>query len=182
MYSDKIIFNKYLDMCQINGHEHLPILEKYAEECNHVTEMGVAGVISTWALLAGSPKKLVSIDLRHPSFYKGNLDEVITACAKENILFEFRQEDTLIMNIEETDLLFIDTWHTYEQLSKELLRHASMVRKYILFHDTVTFGLKGEDGSEGLLKAIFDFLNQNPDWVLDKRFYFNNGMIVIKKV
>ena len=34
--------------------EHLPTLKKYAEECEHITEMGVRWVVSTYALLMGN--------------------------------------------------------------------------------------------------------------------------------
>ena len=33
--------------------EHLPTLRAYAERVDSVVEMGVRGVVSTWALLAG---------------------------------------------------------------------------------------------------------------------------------
>lgn len=50
---------KYTELCvnpsDIN--EHLPTLKKYAEECDHITEMGVRGIVSTYALLMGKPKK-----------------------------------------------------------------------------------------------------------------------------
>jgi hypothetical protein len=60
------------------------------------------------------------------------------------------------ISIEETDLLFIDTEHTFDQLSVELKLHGSKVRKYIAFHDTAT--------CEGLFLAIDDFIKQNPQW------------------
>ena len=41
--------------------EHLPTLKKYSEECDHITEMGVRWLVSTFAFLMGKPKKLVSI-------------------------------------------------------------------------------------------------------------------------
>ena len=43
--------------------EHLPTLKKYAKECEHITEMGVRWVVSTYALLMGKPKKLISYDI-----------------------------------------------------------------------------------------------------------------------
>ena len=35
--------------------EHLPTLRKYAEECDHITEMGVRWIVSTYAFLAAKP-------------------------------------------------------------------------------------------------------------------------------
>ena len=28
--------------------EHLPTIIKYGQECDHITEMGVRGIVSTW--------------------------------------------------------------------------------------------------------------------------------------
>ncbi len=39
--------------------EHLPVLKKYAEQCDHVTEMGVRYIVSTFALVLAKPKKLM---------------------------------------------------------------------------------------------------------------------------
>ena len=60
--------------------------------------------------------------------------------AKENdIDFTLVEESTLDVEIEETDLLFIDTEHTYSQLLNELTLHGDKARKYIVLHDTATF-------------------------------------------
>jgi len=47
--------------------EHIPAIIKYGQECDHITEMGVRGIVSTWAWLAASPKKLIAYDLEDPS-------------------------------------------------------------------------------------------------------------------
>ena len=44
--------------------EHIPTLIKYGQECNHITEMGVRGIISTWAFLGSAPKKMISYDIK----------------------------------------------------------------------------------------------------------------------
>ena len=42
------------------------------------------------------------------------------------------------------DLLFIDTSHTREQLTQELEAFSRYTRRYILLHDTETFGKRDE--------------------------------------
>ena len=37
---------------QSDINEHIPTILKYGQECNHITEMGVRGILSTWAWLA----------------------------------------------------------------------------------------------------------------------------------
>jgi len=64
----------------------------------------------------------------------------------------------------EHDLLFIDTRHTYNRARAELQVYAPHIKKYIVMHDTAASGLKGDDGEKGLLFAIRDFLQDNPEW------------------
>jgi len=173
--------------------EHLPTLKKYAEKCDHVTEMGVRYVVSTIALVCGKPKTLISIDLFHPSHYgdMGRLNLVQEYSKNNNIDFKFVLGNTLEIDIEPTDLLFIDTLHKYGQLKKELERHAKNVKKYIVFHDTTTFEYKDEgeyyetDGLSnekvGLWPAIQEFIEANPEWSILERFTNNNGLTILHK-
>ena len=43
--------------------EHLPTLLKYGKECEHITELGIRWVSSTWPLLLSNPKKMISVDI-----------------------------------------------------------------------------------------------------------------------
>ena len=36
--------------------EHVPTLLEYGQKCDHITEMGVRWIISTWVWLACAPK------------------------------------------------------------------------------------------------------------------------------
>jgi hypothetical protein len=97
------------------------------------------------------------------------------------------EEDTLEASIEDTDLLFIDTKHTYHQLSQELYLHSEKVKTYIIIHDTETYGRKDEGkkeraGKHGLMTAIEDFLGNNPEWKIKEHFENNNGLTVLKRV
>ena len=148
--------------------EHLPVLRQYADKCEHVTEMGVRGCVSLHAFLASNAAKVVAIDI---------LNVAVPECEK----LEFHCASTLEIEIEETDFLFIDTLHTYAQLKKELELHAPKVRKFIGFHDTFMFGKNGEDGGEGLLKAIEEFLAENTQWEIAYNVKFNNGLTILEK-
>lgn len=148
--------------------QHLPKLKEYADKCDHVTEMGVRGVVSTWAFLNSNAKKVIAIDIF----------DVWTPEVKK---LKFICGDTTKIEIEQTDFLFIDTLHTYLQLKTELELHAKNVRKYIGFHDTQIFGNNGEDGKEGLMKAINEFLVRNIEWEMDYTTNINNGLTIIKR-
>lgn len=168
-------------------HQHLPTLRKYAAQCRHVTEMGVRTIVSTWALLAAKPECLRSIDIAHPRDHGGNLDEVLDLVMEPGFptSFEFLLGDSRLVIIPPTDLLFIDTWHVYEQLQVELERHAPQVQKFIILHDTETFGDRGETaGHQGLRPALLEFLVSVPEglqWRVKEHFPNCNGLTVLER-
>jgi hypothetical protein len=165
----------------LNAYEHYPTLKKYAEECNHVTEFGSQFCFSTYALMAGKPQRLISYDI--VTVERCGIDRnYLKELASENgVNFDFIEGDTKEIEIEETDLLFIDTHHTYAHLKIELHLHHNKVKKYIILHDTTTFGDIGEDGSMGLWLAVVEFLSENKQWTVHQRFTNNNGLTVLKK-
>ena len=167
-------------------HEHLPTLKQYSEGCEHITELGVRFAVSTWAFLAANPKKFVCVDYMHDH----------TALPKQlaeaaGIEFEFHLKSTVDPEfvLEPTDLLFIDTWHCYEQLSTELKMHHDKAKKYIIMHDTTLFGERGErdtsnpihQSGKGLWVAVEEFLAEHPEWHLVKRYTNNNGLTILGK-
>lgn len=193
-----MIEKKFLEKCSIASDisEHLPTLLRYGKECKHITEMGTRDVVSTWAWLMAKPEKLVCYDIvRSP-----NIDEAIEA--SEGVL-GFIEADVLKVEIEPTDLLFIDTLHTYSQLKQELALHAKNIKKYIIFHDIVTYGHTPEPShfkthagivsqhprvlknyvanDKGIMPAIEEFLRDNPQWKEKERFNNNNGLLVIER-
>ena len=174
--------------------EHLETLRLYSSKCDHVTEMGVRGVLSTYALLYGNPSKgLISYDIVHPNHYGGTLDYIEEFSKEYNIPYEFKIGDSLTVDIDPTDLLFIDTWHTYDQLISELNLHSGMVSKYIILHDTTTYAHKGEpltsensfkgevDLNKGLWDAVEEFLDGTNEWLAYERYTNNNGLTVLKR-
>lgn len=194
---DKIL-EKYHQLSEIRSdiNEHLVTLKKYTEECDTVVEMGVRSIVSTWAFLAGNPKKLISLDLYNPAKFGGNLQEVYDAANATEIDFSFVEQDSLTYDLEPCDLLFIDTWHDYLQLKKELTRHHTKVKKYIIFHDTVSYANSDEKSADemgslnqnetnlpkGLWPAIEEFLYHNRNWVIWEKKPNNNGLTVLKRI
>jgi hypothetical protein len=174
--------------------EHLNTLVEYSKECDHITEMGVRWVVSTWAFLSATPKKLISYDIQHPSKWGANLNDIYFAANDLNVEYSFHLANVLEIDIEQTDLLFLDTWHSYKQLKAELRKHNSKVNKYIVMHDTSNYEFKDEEGYEslgfhsnteskyGLWPAIEEFLENNKQWELHKRYNNNNGLTILKRI
>ena len=169
--------------------QHIETIIKYGKECDHITEMGMRFMVSIWGWLYAKPKRLIAIDMENPAKWGRNILELEDTASHHGVSFQFRQENVLNIEIEETDLLFIDTWHSYKQLSKELELHAPKVRKYLCFHDTTTFGsrdenaygLEGHPTKKGLWLAIEEFLEKNTEWTIKERFTHNNGFTILEK-
>lgn len=166
--------------------EHLPTLAMLSRQCSHVTEFGSGRGFATWGLLYGSPDIVVSYDVvRHT-----NIRLIEDAAKRENIRFDFIQANVLDTEIAATDMLFIDTLHTCKQLMRELKMHAAKVGKFMVFHDTVSFGHRDEisDGEililRGLVPAILDFLetSEGQDWGHLHSYRNNNGLTILARL
>ena len=194
MIHDLEILINQLHKTQSDINEHFPAIIKYGSECDTITEMGVRGIVSTWGWLACAPKKLISYDIHDPSKWGGDLQSVYDTAEAYGFDFKFHIADVLKLEIEETDLLFIDTWHAYDQLKKELELHSDKVKKYICFHDTTSYEFTDESighenswgkpsSGKGIWPAIEEFLEENKDkWVLKERFRNNNGFTIIERI
>jgi predicted O-methyltransferase YrrM len=176
-YSAEEYYNLYRFEHQGDIGKDMPILRMYAEECKYVTELGVRYGISTAALLAARPKRLISYD-RDPCIPLRILKRI---AEDNNVEFIFKQEDVLKTIIPMTELMFIDTKHTYKQLLAELTMHSGSVSKYIIMHDTVSCGERGEDGSTpGLNQAIYEFTSKNKMWNLELISRRHAGLTVLR--
>lgn len=183
--------------------EHIQVLAEYAAQCSYVLELGVRSCVSSWALLKGlrdngsAVKCLLAVDLHnHP-----NTAEVARVARDNGIGYAFLEGNDLLLHTDPVDLTFIDTWHVYAQLKRELAKFSPLTRKYIIMHDTEVDGQLGEsirlgfdvekqarqtgfpehEIRKGLVPAIHEFLSSNPDWVLDKHFSNNNGLTVLRR-
>ena len=187
------IYNRYKNTpSDIN--EHLETIFSISQECAHITEMGVRGAVSTYAMLLANPKKMISYDISYNNY---EVDRVIQLSNEYDINYKFILADVLKTKIEQTDLLFIDTLHTYNQLFTELNLHAQKVSKYIILHDTESFGQKDEEiyehasdnikklqvSKQGLVPAVTDFLSseRGQSWKIFKTYKNNNGLTILSR-
>lgn len=162
---------------------HLPVLEYYASLCDHVTEFGVRDGSSTVALISGCPGEVVSYDIEHTPIVD-KLKKMFLPCRS----WTFHRADTGNPNlhIAETDLLFIDTLHTYDHVSKELALHGRKARKFLVFHDTYTCGetdLSGPDPTvRGIGPAIWEFTEDyHGEYETVYKTNANNGLLVLAR-
>jgi hypothetical protein len=178
---------KYQQACSTPGDivEHLPMLCAYAARCQRVTEMGTRYGNSTVAFLAAQPLELVCYDISEISVQTIAQLRTMTGRTK----MTFYQKSVLEVEIEPTDLLFIDTYHIYPQLQQELQLHAGKVKKWIILHDTESFGVDGEPlpgqtpvPGQGIMRAVHEFLAANQgSWSVEYKTDKCNGLMVLQR-
>ena len=154
---------------------HMPMLRHLASQAGRVVEFGVRTGISTIALLSGRPGWMRSYDTQ--PFGLADTLGAETVLATD---FAFIQADDRAILPQPTDLLFIDTLHTAQQLADELRIHGNFAKK-IALHDTATFGAYGEYGGPGLQSAIEAWLADNPDWSIGYVTRECNGLTVLER-
>jgi hypothetical protein len=154
------------------------VLYELAKECETIVEMGVRTGVSTRAFL-NTDAALLSIDIKKNT----TVEKLFALADTSGKSCQYMIGDVLKIEIPETDLLFIDTLHTYEQLTQELKLHGNKAKKYLIFHDTHTFGVSGENGIDkrGLVPAIIEFVIANTHWKFHIHKTNNNGLTVLKR-
>jgi len=197
----ELYHKKYSEPSDIN--EHLPILLAYAKHCRHITECGVRNITSSYAFAAGLTGTPENTYILVDPYKSSQMDSFIALCQKEGVNARFLEESDLTCPREITDLLFIDTWHVYGQLKRELDYWKSYVTKYMILHDTTIDAIDGESIREsryynideqvkssgfpleeitkGLQPAIEEFLAKNHQWFVDIRLVNNNGLTVLRR-
>lgn len=158
--------------------EHLGRLRELASGLDYITELGTRGADgSTVAFLAAQPKRLWCYDIAPAP----NLQRFGNPVGRTEL--RFTQVDVLTVTLEETDLLFIDTLHTYTQLSAELWLHSEKARRFIVLHDTTTFGHRDEvGGGPGLWPAVEEFVERARGvWRVAERYEHNNGLTILTR-
>jgi hypothetical protein len=208
--SDEYIQSKYDRAVNVSSdiNEYVATLYKYALESQSIMECGVSEGNSSWGLLRGlcdnnyTNKLYYQCDL--PTKYCQYEDTMKRLTKMKNIQHEFfRMSDLNVIfdNDVSFDLTFIDTWHVYGQLKRELLKYAPITKKFIIMHDTeidgvygesirarndvneesVATGIPAEEITKGLKYAIDEFLDANTEWKIDLVKTNNNGLTVLKR-
>jgi len=197
---------KYNSLCNSPSdiNEHLPVLYKYAKDCESVIECGVRNCVSSWALVFGllnNNKEIKKLLLNDK--IECDINELLTETKNLSIEVSYQWKNNLNLDLTSNyDMIFIDTWHVYGHLKRELAKFSPIINKYIIMHDTTIDEIDGEtircgwNANEqsvetgytvdeircGLGKAINEFLETNTDWKLLEKLTNNNGLTILKKI
>lgn len=203
-----LIHSIYQQLCVTPSdiNEHLPTLKLYASKCDSFIEAGVRTPTSQYAIASGlcdrleknpdAPIFMVSIDLE-------TNERVVESSILLNNVFnhEFHQMSDLDFPIDrEFDAIFIDTFHVYGHLKRELEYFHKFIKKFIIMHDTEVDKIHGEvirmrmnlvdliqktgyshkELTTGLGPAIEEFLKEHGDeWEIGHVYTNNNGLTIL---
>ena len=194
--------------------EHLPTLSRYAQQCDSAIKLGVRGCVSSWAIAHGlvanrnGVRKRMFLNDVQACEIGGFLaategaDIAVKSEWKSDLLLRFAPDETF-------DLVFIDTWHVYGQIRRELEKFGPIANKYIIMHDTtvdevhgetlrdcdfdpqrahdratvlaVETGIPKDEILQGMWPGIQEFLAAHPEWHIKERFFNNNGLTVLAR-
>jgi hypothetical protein len=171
--------------------------------------------VSSWAFVNGLllASDTASSNTKPLLFLNGlqecNISELLDYTKDLNIEIKYQWINCLDLdftnegNTNDTfDMVFIDTWHVYGQLKRELEKFSKISNKYIVMHDTTVDEYEGEtircgmnaqvqseesgfpieEILQGLGKAIDEFLMNNPNWIIKKKYTNNNGLTILEKL
>jgi hypothetical protein len=211
-----VLIKKFRTMCNTASdiNEHLPTLFRYAKQCNSALELGVRGCVSSWAITAGLlenkngvRKRIFMNDSRECQV--GELVDVLEPLGID-VKYEWKNDLEIEFGADEKyDMVFIDTWHVYGQIKRELEKFSAIATKYIIMHDTTVDEVDGETVREygynyqqafgratelaastgiprdeilkGMWYGIQEFLANHPEWFIKDRFFNNNGLMVLAR-
>ena len=191
---------KYSTPSDIN--EHMPILLAYAKQCTTVTECGVRTPTSAYAFAAGLKGTLGASYRMIDPFKSDLIDPFIKECEAEGVSVSFVKDSDLECERIKTELLFIDSWHVYGHLKRELAYWNEYTTKFIILHDTTVdehhgetircgldavsqskeSGIPIDEITKGLGPAINEFLAAHPEWIVDLKLKNNNGLTILKRL
>jgi len=157
--------------------EHLPTLRQYAAQVSHITEFGVdTSANSTVAMMAARPKRMISYDLQDL-----DVQSLASFARSADVDWVFHRANVLDVEIDNTDLLFIDSWHHYLQLKAEFELHADKVRQYIVMHDTEIYRDVGSGNYSGGLWQGIEEAVATGEWTICYSSVANNGLTILER-
>lgn len=171
---------------------HMPRLRDLATDLD-VVEFGVKRGCSTIAFLC-SARSVWSVDLVPPR--PTDMTAWLTAAGD---MWSFHQGDTRTITIPPCDLLLVDANHTYASVAAELTQHADKVRRYLVFHDSLTFGSIGADAETGrplwiatpghsvppfalgIRPAVDELMIRDPSWHIVAHYTDSHGLLILER-
>ncbi len=150
-------------------------IKKQLTDCESYTELGVNQGATLATAMLEDVKKARAYDIKLDAYNPAK--KFFDSYAKNNnVDYAIFEANTLKCDIEEVDLMYVDTVHRYSHLTQELARHGHKAKKYIIFHDTeISYG------TPGLRVAVEEYVVKNPEWQIITDCKIDVGFMTIKR-
>lgn len=170
---------------------HMERLRALANGLDLAVEFGVKRASSSVALLLGA-KRVISYDIKDTPYAQH-----LKSIAGDR--WDYRLQDSRKATIPDCDLLMVDSLHTYAQVKAELEAHAGKARRFLVFHDVLTFGVIGANGETGahswqqrpcqsvplehlgIRPAIDALMIRDPSWCIVASYTDSHGLLVLER-
>jgi predicted O-methyltransferase YrrM len=192
------VYEEFCKQPQYAITHHLPYLKQMAARCDVIVELGVSAGRSSSAFLCGMPEngRLISYDVVITKSAR-ELHRLAGDGGPEWLLCHGRSEEA---TPGEHDMLFVDSLHTYKQVKAELDLWADHCRRWIILHDTVTFGAYAADGETGrhvprargsvqvtspeqlgIRMAVDELMMRDDSWHVERHDWRSHGLLTLER-
>ena len=146
-------------------------IKKRLQGCDSYTEFGINQGSTLAAAMLENPTTIRAYDIKF-GWYTQAVDLFQQYATEHSINYEATESDTLACVIDSVDVLYIDTLHRHDHLTKELDAHGNKVNKFIIFHDTFA--------RPGLARAVQEYVAANKEWNIVTECNVSVGFMTIE--
>jgi BarA-like signal transduction histidine kinase len=186
-----MMMDQYMKLCIEDPHSMYPILRTISKDCQTIVKIGgelelLWAIFQGWSESSLEKKQVILID-PNPIAELGVKPFLEVGNILGAELF-YLPTHSLYPHIPKRDMLYINTLHTYDQLTQELTMHHANTNKYILLDNTYKYALEGEttgdtqEKVEGIAKAVSEFVAKYPVWNYAKVSCQGKGYILLEKI
>lgn len=197
--SNKIITEKFFNVCMsdIDTFPYCNTLSLLSKECNKIVELITIHpndkITFSWCMIKGLvstknslEKSFISIWLDKINKKIYYLNDISKYCG---VSFEVLVRPPVLDIDEMTDMVFIHTDNTFNDLSKTISSIQNKVKKYIVINDNKFVSNMRDDllqNTSGNLNyvedTIIDFLQSNHNWSIVKGYDTEYRMTILKRI
>lgn len=175
----KVVYDNLTDNIQLN--QQVLGLIKYGSRVEHASILGAGNGLSLLALIIAGVKHIRLYDTKMQ-----DVSQFRKICEDAGINFAFICADAP-QEIEDTELLLIDTISEANYKYSELSFHCNKVNRYILVTNTYTHAhdhqknLQFPEGitPAGLIHGINNFIVNFPKWHILEHLYWDPGLTIL---
>jgi hypothetical protein len=174
MYDIYYLRNEFEKACENNV--YVTTLFDYATKCCHVTEFNSTCDPSTIVFLYNR-----NIIRSYNTIVDNEVKNIVNELIENDWDLVYKKGTILEEEIEETDLLYINSVDSYYNLIRALKKYENKVTKYIAISKTHKYAIKGKHNENGLLPAIIKFIMLHNNWKISFYDIICNGMTILEK-